>query len=152
MRRYDVKKTIILLFIAIAALAFTACDGTMHNTLSSYVTFKFVNFPIADGTYDVRGGFFKDAWSGSDLRQVTFSGGAATFSDPVMMIQASVEFTVVTLGTWDRPWMTGILGNAGGLPPNSNFLVTIPMDGGTHEITVDGSDANGDGVADLSVN
>lgn len=142
MRRYDVKKNIALLFIAVAVLAFAGCDGSLHNTPISYVTFSFVNFPAPDGTYDLRGAFAEHAWDGNwNGRNFEIAGGSGSYTTPIAILSGTLQFqpTTAVVGQWNRPWYPTTKGVDNGYGEYTNFEAIVPMDGLTHNITIDGS-------------
>lgn len=144
------KKTIALLFIAFAVLAFTGCDGLMHNTPMSYVTFSFVNFDsLADGTTGYVVGNFKDSFWGAGFVEeqlVTFAGGNADLTTPMAITTGDFMFTLSMDSNWNRPWKG--VDTTGNAEDGNNFSTTVAMDGGTHNITVDAEPAAVSVVAD----
>lgn len=139
MRRYDVKKTISLLFIAVAVLAFAGCDGAMHNTPLSYVTVEVINLPVADGTVlSFAGSFMNDSWNNA-MRTFTVTGGAGSYTTGSEVISSPLSWSLPVEGGWARPWFPATEGNADDFGNMQNFSTAIPMDGGSHVITVDGS-------------
>lgn len=134
------KKNIALLFIAVAVLAFAGCDGSLHNTPISYVTLKVVNLPVPDGTsLSFCGGFNGNSWDYSK-NIFTVTGGAGEWAEDSSILASELFFSITAEGDWLRPWFPATEGNepdyANG---NQNFSVEVPMDGGSHLITVDGS-------------
>jgi hypothetical protein len=90
----------------------------LHNQEASYITIKFTNFKAAkDGTYSVPGGFInKDDWSRSDYvytdTMITLKEGEGTTTVVQKCILKEFDFSLVSVGSWQRSWYPTVKGNA----------------------------------------
>lgn len=138
------KKSMKWIAVALAGLALTlaSCDGSLHNTPAAYVTFELTNWPTS-GDYDVRGAFGIDAWNDQVKRKFTVTNGAGKYEEESIIFAGRLNFTIVTAvaGSWTRDWRGASLteGNELDFGNYDNFVVNVPMDGGTHHIKLDGS-------------
>ena len=147
------KNAVIMAFLAVCAMIFLAvmlvscADANgLHNQEAATVTFKFTNFPIADGSYAIPGEH--NSWDNT-VELVTIKNGEGT-SSSVSVTSSSLEFSLVKKDNWLRPWAKangGTINGAGrtGADYYRNFLaegitlgteVTVTIDGSTDTATV----------------
>jgi hypothetical protein len=140
-------KKILFGLAALFVLAAVGCDGSLHNTPLSEVSFELVNFPMPDGEYSIAGNFYEDSWANGE-RSFDVVDGAGEYTDLSKVIVPSFTFTIVTTGTWDRPWLSdSLVGNEDDYGQPRNITIDIPM-GRTIKIIIDGSveELNNDAV------
>lgn len=138
------KKTLGILLAAVVMMAFTSCGDTLHNTPAAYVTLSVKNMDklakIADGTELVFTGdlFSAGGWDTSK-RVFTVTGGAGAYTDSTvgMIITSTFNISVCSKGNYTRPWYPAVKGNADDYGKLQNIKVTVPMDGGVHNIELD---------------
>lgn len=143
------KKYLTLLFIALAVLAFVGCDGALHNAGATKLRLSLVSFPLADGNYSWVGDFDSKAWANND-RLIAVAGGAGTYenADECVMKDTNFNFSIVTPGTWDRPWTASTISwtnpadwTEDTKQENDTFRLVVPFNGLINRITVNGSTA-----------
>lgn len=134
------KKILIAVLTALVVLVATGCPtAALHNTPISYVTLEVVNMPMPDGSYCFVGSFFEDSWTNT-ARAFDVAGGAGSYSEAdCSIIKSDLFFSIVKEGTWERAFFPATLGDQNDFGKMQNFKVTVPMDGQSHAITVDGS-------------
>lgn len=135
------KKILIAVITALVVLVATGCpSATLHNTPLSYVTLTVVNMPMPDGSYSFAGGFKDLGWNTAE-RLFDVVGGAGSYTTGSAIISSNLTFSICKEGTWERAFYPTTLGNSNDYGKMQNFIVTVPMDAGTHNITIDGSTA-----------
>jgi len=134
------KRLSVLIVTLLPLLLTLSCDGVLHDTAASFIKVEIINLPAPSGVYSLAGTFGTDPWNNT-TRTFSLSNGSGSYdgSTDTPVFEANLAFTIVPKGSWDRPWLGPTKGNdSSALPANGGFKLTIPMDGDTHTITIDG--------------
>lgn len=139
------KKTVILVLIAMAAIMLSSCGNTLFNAGGVYVTeIHAINLPN-DGDFALAGAWFPSAWTNTN-DTMTASGGEITwtFATPIKVAVGNGDFKIVQSGTW-------LMAIEGGLhDPYGNANVFnfdgIFLDDGNWVLTWDASKTLDDGM------
>lgn len=138
------KKIHILTVILIVCLSgiISSCANVLglHNQLAAEIVFVFKNFPSdVSGSYSIPGNF--NNWDNSTV-MVSMKDGNGS-SNPVLIANANIQFSLVRVNDWNRSWFPTVTGNGvdGSANKYHNFYIDdLSLDSGEIVIVIDGSD------------
>ena len=138
------KSLTILSIIACLLLCLFGCADVngLHNQEAAMVTFVFKNMGEGiSGEFTIPGNF--NNWDNTEVT-VKMNGGNGT-STPLVVTAKNIQFTLVTLNYWGRPWFPAVQGN-GSDPTASGAMQNFYIDGldltaGEITLVIDGSAA-----------
>lgn len=144
MKRNEILKIVFASIAVVCASAFfTGCPDPngLHNQKAANVTFVFTNFSsAADGTYAIPGNFNNWTNTASDI---VISGGEGT-SSAISVAESNIQFSLVPVKEWTRPWYPEIKGNGSDGGVMQNFYIDgLNLDLEEITIVIDGSSGTG---------
>ncbi len=132
-------KSILLLLACTLLLAGCADVNGLHNQMATEVTFVFKNFPdTVSGQYTIPGNF--NNWDNTQTT-ITMKKGNGT-SEPILIAEKSIQFTLVKTGEWLRGWYPEVTGNGSDAGVMRNFYIdNLDLTAGEIVLVIDGSAA-----------
>ncbi len=121
------KPQFVLALFTLCLFAFTSCPNAqgLHDQPELLVTFEFSGFGDISGNYSIPGNFDgNNAWDNTNTDVVMRNGSGV--SNEISVTSANIQFSLVPLNDWTRPWYKAgeCEGNgADGSSGNRNFYI-----------------------------
>lgn len=136
-----------LILITILFTIFSCADPNgLHNQEAAQVTFVFENIPTIDGGYSLPGDYQVSEWDNTNIDlDIKSEAGSSKI---VTITKSTIEFSLVPVESWDRPWYPIMKSNhydygSGGKQWNFQVIglplgqdVTIKIDGSSTPASV----------------